>query len=219
MDIGERILLVDAHPESRRRLEADLRQAGLSTRAFSRPQVLFNPLTNTDRQEIGCLIIDPELLEPPPAAFLAQLRQAGWIQPAIFVGRRPVLAEVVAAIKAGAQDFFQEPVTAASLLAAVREALTRHRANLSALSRERLILARYQRLTAREREVMARVCEGRANKEIAREFGISPRTVENHRAHLMAKMQAHRVADLCAMAALCLPHSALSSVALDREAA
>jgi two-component system, LuxR family, response regulator FixJ len=93
----------------------------------------------------------------------------------------------VAAMKAGATDFLEKPFEADALLAAVGAALnpsrTDTKSDVTEVSRQRL-----QKLTSREYEVFEHLVAGKSNKEIAAQLGISPRTVEFHRAHIMQKM-------------------------------
>ena len=102
----------------------------------------------------------------------------------------------VSALRDGAVDFLEKPIDEGDLLDAVTTALTSdQRIVQEARDREELA-ARLQRLTAREMEVFERITNGQHNREIAEEFGISPRTVEVHRARIMEKLRARRVADL-----------------------
>jgi RNA polymerase sigma factor (sigma-70 family) len=100
------------------------------------------------------------------------------------------------ALRDGAVDFLEKPVDEADLVAAVAVALRADRRRQDELREHEAMVARLQRLTDRETEVFERVTNGMHNREIAEEFGISQRTVEVHRARLMEKLQADRVADL-----------------------
>ena len=106
----------------------------------------------------------------------------------------------VRAMKEGAVEFQTKPARSRDLLAAIRAAIERdcasHRARLEAGA----LRERYERLTPREREVMAFVVGGRPNKQIAGELATSERTIKFHRAHIMEKMQADSVAALVRMA-------------------
>jgi RNA polymerase sigma factor (sigma-70 family) len=106
------------------------------------------------------------------------------------------VATARAALRGGAVDFLEKPIDESELLAAVSTALQSDQRRVQQARERDSMLARLQRLTERELEVFERVTNGMHNREIAEEFGISQRTVEVHRARLMEKLQARRVADL-----------------------
>ena len=101
----------------------------------------------------------------------------------------------VAAMKAGAVDFLEKPFEADAFLAAVGTALRNPLSDINAEDAE-AARQRLQKLTSREYEVFERLVAGMSNKEIAAQLGISPRTVEFHRAHLMEKMAAKGLPEL-----------------------
>ena len=101
----------------------------------------------------------------------------------------------VAAMKAGAVDFLEKPFEADAFLAAVGAALRNPLSDINAEDAE-AARQRLQKLTSREYEVFERLVAGKSNKEIAAQLGISPRTVEFHRAHLMEKMAAKGLPEL-----------------------
>jgi RNA polymerase sigma factor (sigma-70 family) len=100
------------------------------------------------------------------------------------------------ALRDGAVDFLEKPIDEADLIEAVMAALRSDQERVERARSREAMLGRMQRLTERELEVFERVTSGLHNREIAEEFGISQRTVEVHRARLMEKLQARRVADL-----------------------
>jgi len=105
----------------------------------------------------------------------------------------------VQAVKAGAMDFIQKPFRDQVLLDKVQHALEEHGRRHQASADHEEIVRRIESLSPREREVLEKVVEGRANKVIAADLGISQRTVEIHRARVMAKMQANSVSHLVQM--------------------
>ena len=116
--------------------------------------------------------------------------------PMVFLTGYGDVAMAVRAMRAGAVDFIEKPFRDQELIDRINQALAeneRRRASQSEASRIRTLLAK---LTPREREVMERIVRGQANKVIASELGLSERTVEIHRARVMAKSGAHSLAEL-----------------------
>lgn len=125
-----------------------------------------------------------------------RLKSVGTDLPVVVITAFGDVAMARRALRDGAVDFLEKPVDEADLVAAVAVALRADRRRQDELREHEAMLARLQRLTDRETEVFERVTNGMHNREIAEEFGISQRTVEVHRARLMEKLQADRVADL-----------------------
>jgi FixJ family two-component response regulator len=125
----------------------------------------------------------------------AQLEKLRIWLPLIAIGERPRPADVVAVVKAGALDYLTSPIKPEQLLRALTQ--LEPEAAEYAQARRRVIEARnrIENLSGREREVLDWLSEGSSNKVIARELDISPRTVEIHRANMMAKLGAHHAAD------------------------
>lgn len=117
--------------------------------------------------------------------------------PVFMVGDRPDIEAAVAAMKAGAADVFSRPYDSERFARAVREALRRdvHVGAVDA-GRRPVEIRGFSQLTPREREVLQLITNGQSNKEAGRELGISPRTIEVHRARVMEKLGARNTADL-----------------------
>jgi FixJ family two-component response regulator len=130
------------------------------------------------------------------------LLDKGFSLPIIVISGHGDIPMAVTAIKSGAMDFIEKPFDDAVLLHRVnlglKQAGEQHRQNL--LRNE--TRSRYASLSRREKEVMALVVAGRANREIAEDLGISPKTVEVHRSRVMGKMQAGSLPQLVNMAGL-----------------
>jgi FixJ family two-component response regulator len=148
----------------------------------------------------GCLLLD--LLMPGMGGLeLQRLLAARGIElPIIFLTGHGSVRDSVRALRGGAVDFLEKPPDPGTVLAEVREALARDAAARAEGERRAEVRRRLGRLTGREREVMRRMVAGRSCKEIARDLGISPRTVEIHRARVLAKLEASSVPDLIGLA-------------------
>jgi FixJ family two-component response regulator len=144
----------------------------------------------------GCLLLDVRMPGMNGLELQESLRRQGLALPVIIMTAHGDITTVRTALKSGAVDFLEKPVDPAALLAAVRTALdadaARRRTALEAEgARQRLSV-----LTARERQVMELVAKGCHNREIAETLGISPRTVEVHKARVMEKLQVQSVPEL-----------------------
>ena len=135
----------------------------------------------------ACLVIDAYLPGMNGLALLDRLRQAGRRLPAIMITGRSDVAVAVRAMKAGAEDFIEKPISRSELLACVNRALelARDSSKLSAWRED--AATHLAGLTPRERQIMDMVLAGHPSKNIAADLGISQRTVENHRASIMTK--------------------------------
>lgn len=148
----------------------------------------------------GCIIVDVRLPEMNGLDLQDALLERNVHLPVIVITGHGEVPVAVRALKAGAFDFIEKPFSEKLLLDRIRDAIhesTRHQR--LAQGRE-AILARLQRLSPRERQVMELVVQGKLNKQIAAELGLSPKTVEVHRAHVMNKMEADSLAELVRLA-------------------
>jgi two-component system, LuxR family, response regulator FixJ len=120
--------------------------------------------------------------------------------PFIVITGHGDVSSAVQALKSGAADFIEKPIDGKLFIAAIERAAVARRAAKAQLEAAGLIQEKIAALTPRERDVLRHLVEGNPNKIIAHQLSISPRTVENHRARLMVKMQADSVAELVRMA-------------------
>jgi two-component system, LuxR family, response regulator FixJ len=127
---------------------------------------------------------------------LDQLLAQGADQPVIMLTGHGTVDMCRRAFKAGAAEFLEKPVDDERLLEALHDCVRRHVLTRERLSADREARERYARLSEREREVLSLVIEGLTAKQIARALGVSPRTVETHRANLGAKLETDSLAQL-----------------------
>jgi FixJ family two-component response regulator len=134
-----------------------------------------------------------------------RLAGAGIALPVIIMTGHGDIQMAVRAMRAGALDFIEKPFHDQALLDRVHEAIQRSLHLQDAAGERAELERRYASLTEREREIMARVVEGRPNKLIADDLGLSTRTVETHRAHIIEKMGAASLSHLVRMAVAVMP--------------
>jgi FixJ family two-component response regulator len=128
-----------------------------------------------------------------------QLNLRGAVIPVIFITGHGDVPMAVAAMQQGAFDFLQKPFRDQDLMDRIQRALDKDRANRAELGERSRIREQHQSLTPREREVLALVTSGKANKVMAADLGLSQRTIEIHRARVMEKMGASSLAHLVRM--------------------
>ncbi len=144
----------------------------------------------------ACLVLDLRLPGMSGLELQEYLREREIAIPIVFVTGHGDVPTAVSAIKGGAVDFIQKPFGYREVLAIIQRAFERDAEIREKRARRSQVAERVAALTEREREVMQRVIEGKLNKVIANELGISVKTVEFHRAKVMEKMGADSVAGL-----------------------
>ncbi len=189
--------VVDDDDAVRSSLRLLLKSVGLPTLSFESARA-FLAAYETDQP--GCLVLDVRMPGMSGPDLQQELNRRGATIPVIFVTGHGDIPMAVEAMQHGAFDFLQKPFRDQDLIARVQLALeldARSRAESRELSQIREL---YGSLTPREREVFQLVTEGKANKVMAGDLGVSQRTVEIHRARVMEKMGARSLAQLVRMA-------------------
>jgi two-component system response regulator FixJ len=148
----------------------------------------------------GCVVTDIRMPRMDGLELQRRLRDLDAGLPVIVMTGHGDVPLAVEALKAGAIDFIEKPFDDEVLLSAIRSALARRARDSERDARDAAVRERLQKLSDREREVLERLVAGKANKVIAYELGISPRTVEVYRANVMTKMEADSLSDLVRMA-------------------
>jgi two-component system response regulator FixJ len=148
----------------------------------------------------GCLILDVRL--PGLSGLDLQTRLAGLEAslPIIFLTGHAEVPDSVRAIQGGAVDFLVKPIDGKILLAAVQRALDQNRDDREARARRQEVVAKYERLTEREKEVFAHLVRGQLNKQVAADLNISERTIKQHRARIYSKLDTDSMAGLVLIA-------------------
>ena len=150
----------------------------------------------------GCIVTDVRMPGIDGIEFLRRLRGRGIALPVIVMTGHADVPLAVEAMKQGAIDFIEKPFDDDLFLAAVRAALQRHEQDARRGAHKAEVQTRFEALSERERQVLDGLVAGKANKVIAYDLGISPRTVEIYRANVMTKMQAGSLSELVRMALL-----------------
>jgi FixJ family two-component response regulator len=147
----------------------------------------------------GCLLLDVGMPDMSGIEVQARLKQRSVTLPVIFLTGSSDIPIAVSAMREGAVDFIEKPFDNDDLLARVRKAIDRHAYSRQEDAERQNVLHRLNALTVREHSVLKLIVAGQTNKEIARSLGVSHRTIEIHRRHIMKKMAAPTLADLVRM--------------------
>jgi FixJ family two-component response regulator len=187
------VVVVDDDPAVRDALTLMLEEQDYAVTTFASAETFLASCPPVTR---GCAIIDVRMPGMDGMQLRDELLKRHIALPVIFLTGHGDIPLSVRAIKAGAVDFLTKPVTVETLLRVVQAALLENERLKMRSDVKRTAMASAQSLTQREREIMTMVVQGLANKEIARQLGISHRTVEQHRATAMRKMGAGSLVDL-----------------------
>ncbi|MDX1486657.1 MAG: response regulator transcription factor [Acidiferrobacterales bacterium] len=144
----------------------------------------------------GCLVLDIRMPGMGGLDLQEQLARQGIQLPIIFLTGHGDVPAAVRALKAGAMDFLEKPFNSQVLLDLIQQAIRRDAETHTRVAEESEVARRLTALTGREHQVLEKIIDGKANKVIAMELGISERTVEFHRSKIMKKMQVRSLAEL-----------------------
>jgi two-component system, LuxR family, response regulator FixJ len=195
-ELPQTVYVVDDDDAVRDSLRLLLKSAGIPCEAFGSAQEF---LGGYDPAQPGCLVLDVRMPGMSGLEMQTELNLRGATIPVIFITGHGDIPMAVEAMQHGAFDFLQKPFRDQELLDRVQRALTRDTENRARLRHTDRIRERLATLSPREREVLDLVTQGKANKMVAGDLGVSQRTVEIHRAHVMQKMEAGSLAELVRM--------------------
>lgn len=189
--------IIDDDEAVRQSLTFLLRTAQIDVQSYASAAAFLEALPETPS---GCVITDVRMPGMSGIELLRRLKELKSSIPVIVITGHGDVPLAVEAMKIGAADFLEKPFDDEVLLASVQSALSQRDGEAKRQAEREEIENKLATLSNRERDVLGGLVAGRANKQIAFDLGISPRTVEIYRANLMNKMQAGSLSDLVRMA-------------------
>lgn len=194
---GAVVHIIDDDDALRESLAFLLGTAQIAVRSYASAAAFLEQLPAAD---LGCVITDVRMPGLSGIDLLKRLKERKIDVPVIVITGHGDVPLAVEAMKFGAVDFLEKPFDDEVLLASVQSALREREGQSKRVTERALIDERLAALSKRERDVLGGLVAGHANKQIAFDLGISPRTVEIYRANLMEKMRAASLSDLVRMA-------------------
>jgi two-component system response regulator FixJ len=194
------VYVIDDDDAARHSLRFLVECAGHEVRDYDSALAFLAALPEGAQPEPGCIVTDVRMPEMTGVELIERLKQLQVREPVIVITGHADVPMAIQAMKAGVSDFIEKPFAEGAMLAAIETALARRSLEARAHSERSEVERRIESLSTREREVMEALVEGKANKVIAFDLGISARTVEVYRAHVMAKMRVKSLSELVRLA-------------------
>jgi two-component system response regulator FixJ len=191
--------VVDDDPAIRDSLAFLLDTAGLVSRTYESAAAL---LAEAGALAPGCVVTDVRMPDMNGLEMVRRLSEMGVRHPVIVMTGHADVPLAIEAVRAGVKDFIEKPFDDEALLSSIRSALADQAGTAEREGQDAEVRDRLASLSARERQVLEGLVAGRANKVIAYDLEISPRTVEVYRANVMTKMQARSLSELVRMTIL-----------------
>ena len=189
-----RVALIDDEGAVLDALQQYLARQGVGASCFQAAEEFLAALDR--REPFDCIVSDVRTPSMSGLDLMQHLNRRGTARPVILITGHGDVDMAVGAIKNGAFDFIEKPFDEARLLASIRDGTKRAGQSESTAAEVDELQARFDSLSARQREVMELAITGLSSKEIGRKLNISPKTVENHRAWVMERIGARNLADL-----------------------
>jgi FixJ family two-component response regulator len=186
-------MVVDDDSGVRNAMRSLLKSVGLTSQLHGSAQEF---LQSYDAAQPGCLVLDIRMPGMSGLELQQELNLRGATIPVIFMTGHGDVPMAVEAMQHGAFDFLQKPFRDQDLLDRIQKAIVRDAKLRESLGEHAKIRSRLESLTEREREVLDLMVLGKQNKAVAQDLGVSPRTIEIHRARVMEKMDVQSVAEL-----------------------
>jgi FixJ family two-component response regulator len=190
------VFIVDDDSSVLKGLSRLMKSVKLNEKTYSSAQDF---LDSYNSEQPGCLLIDMRMPGISGLELQEILQSMNILIPTIIITGYGEVTDAVQAMKNGAIDFIEKPFKGQYLIDQIHKAIAEDAQIRKKQAQQQVVSASLALLTLREREVMDLVIAGKANKVIALELGLSMKTVEFHRAHVMKKMKADSVAELVDM--------------------
>jgi two-component system, LuxR family, response regulator FixJ len=192
---SDKVCVIDDDPAMRDSLDFLLGSAGFNVQLFDSAQTFLDELPG---MAVGCVVTDVRMPGIDGIELLRQLNSTVGVRklPVIVMTGHGDVPLAVEAMKLGALDFLEKPFEDERLVSMIQTALLQNKGGAKSEAITADLAVRLATLTQRERQVMQGLVSGQSNKQIAREYDISPRTVEVYRANVMTKMQATNLSEL-----------------------
>lgn len=187
------VFIVDDDPALREAMVRAMEVAGLPAQAFASAEEF---LAAYDAETPGCLLLDILMPGMTGPQLVARLSERGRVLPIIILTGHGDVPTAVSLMREGAFDFIEKPIRPDAITAVIRRAFDKDAREREAIGARAQATQRLSRLSERERSVLALLVEGKGVKEIAAEFGLSYKTVQTHRAHIMEKTGIDNLAEL-----------------------
>ena len=191
------VFVIDDDPSVRKALSRLVRSVGLDVEEYATAQDF---LRCDPPDSPSCMVLDVRMPGLSGLDLQEELNRRGWGVPIVFITGHGDVPMSVRAMKGGAVDFLEKPFHDQHLLDAITNAIASGRQAIADSADRQAIQRRADRLTPREREVLALVVTGMLNKQIAAELGVDEKTIKVHRARAMEKMEAGSLAELVRLA-------------------
>ncbi len=198
MNEKDMVCVVEDDPVVRQSLVMLIGTLGVEVRGHATGRDFLN---DPSAREAACVVLDVRMPGLGGLEVQARMAELGMTAPVIFITGHGDVPMAVEAMRGGAVDFLQKPFDNQMLLERVRQAMARGRDLRQDAEQRGIAAARLAALSPREGEVLDLLVAGKMNKAIAAELGISAKTVEDHRASIMRKMQVRSVAELVRLVA------------------
>ncbi|GGJ58032.1 response regulator transcription factor [Deinococcus roseus] len=185
--------VLDDDQAVREALEFLIQTVGLAVKTYSTPTQFF---AEFDAETVGCLIVDIRMPVMSGLQVQTELKTRGMDLPIIMMTGHGDVELCRRAFLNGAVEFLLKPIDDQQLLDALQKAVRQHIQTREKLAVTQQAASLLEKLSPREKEVLDGMLEGYSSKQVAKALGLSPRTVETHRAHIMEKLQVNSLAQL-----------------------